>query len=67
MTQNQVGCQTVGCRVTSCRYNDKGSYCELSRIQIEPCCCKTAETAIPPMRAFAEVTAENKTKSWRGA
>ena len=36
MTQNQVGCQTVGCRVTSCRYNDKGSYCELSRIQIEP-------------------------------
>jgi hypothetical protein len=24
---------------------------------------KTAETAIPPMRAFAEVTAENKTKS----
>jgi len=28
-----------------------------------PAAAKTAETAIPPMRAFAEVTAENKTKS----
>jgi hypothetical protein len=32
-----------------------------------PAAAKTAETAIPPMRAFVEVTAENKTKSWRGA
>lgn len=47
MTQNQVGCQTVGCRVTSCRYNDKGSYCELSRIQIEPCCCKNSGNGDP--------------------
>ena len=47
MTQNQVGCQTVGCRVTSCRYNDKGSYCELTRIQIEPCCCKNSGNGDP--------------------
>ena len=43
MTQNQVGCQTVGRQAASGikpepSYNDKGSYCELSRIQIEPCC-----------------------------
>lgn len=38
MDKNKIGCQTIGCRVTSCRHNDKGSYCELSRIQVEPCC-----------------------------
>lgn len=37
MTKNQTGCQTIGCHVTSCRYNDGSSYCELSRIEVEPC------------------------------
>ena len=37
MEKNKIGCQTIGCRVTSCRYNDGASCCELSRIQVEPC------------------------------
>ena len=37
MDKNKIGCQTIGCHVTSCRYNDGGNYCELSRIQVEPC------------------------------
>lgn len=37
MNKTKVGCQTIGCSVTSCRYNDQGNYCELSRVQIEPC------------------------------
>lgn len=37
MEKNKIGCQTIGCRVTSCRYNDGGNYCELARIQVEPC------------------------------
>ena len=40
--ENKIGNQTIGCRVTSCRYNGKGSYCELSRVQIEPCHQKPA-------------------------
>ncbi|MCH5279781.1 MAG: DUF1540 domain-containing protein [Christensenellaceae bacterium] len=47
MSQNQIGCQTIGCRVTSCRYNDKGSYCELSRIQVEPCCNHCSNSGNP--------------------
>ena len=37
MNKAQQGCQTIGCRVTNCRYNRDGSYCELSRIEVEPC------------------------------
>lgn len=35
---NQVGCQTIGCRVVSCRHNENGAYCSLTRIEVEPCC-----------------------------
>ena len=28
--------QTVGCRVTSCRFNGGGKKCELSHIEVEP-------------------------------
>ncbi len=38
MSKNQMGCQTIGCRVLSCRYNENGAYCALSRIEVEPCC-----------------------------
>lgn len=31
------GCQTIGCSVQKCRYNDRGGYCELSRIEVRPC------------------------------
>ena len=37
MSQNKAGCQTIGCNVKSCRFNDKGTYCALARIQVEPC------------------------------
>lgn len=33
-----MGCQTIGCRVLSCRHNEDGAYCALSRVEIEPCC-----------------------------
>lgn len=42
MTNEKVGCQSIGCRVTSCLYNGNGSYCELSHIEIEPCRNKPA-------------------------
>lgn len=34
--KEQQGKQTIGCTVVSCRHNDRGSFCELSRIQVEP-------------------------------
>lgn len=37
MAKEQIGSQTIGCSVTSCRFNNAGSYCELSRIEVEPC------------------------------
>ncbi len=39
MSKNQMGCQTIGCHVLSCRHNENGSYCALSRIEVEPCAC----------------------------
>ena len=38
MSKSQMGCQTIGCRVLSCRHNEDGAYCALSRVEIEPCC-----------------------------
>ncbi|MDO4568313.1 MAG: DUF1540 domain-containing protein [Clostridia bacterium] len=35
-----TGCQTIGCSVTSCRYNDSGCKCKLSSISVEPCACE---------------------------
>lgn len=44
MSETKAGCQTIGCRVTSCRYNSRGVDCELSRIEVEPQCgCHTGE------------------------
>lgn len=39
MSECKSGCQTIGCRVTSCRYNRNGMGCELSRIEVEPQNC----------------------------
>jgi len=35
--ENKSGNQTIGCEVTSCRYNREGSHCDLSRIEVMPC------------------------------
>lgn len=32
----KAGNQTIGCRVTSCRYNSEGCDCSLSKIEVEP-------------------------------
>ena len=46
MSHGPAGSQTSGCAVTSCRYNDEGSYCMLNRIEVEPCCdCHTGDPA----------------------
>ncbi|MBQ3551967.1 MAG: DUF1540 domain-containing protein [Clostridia bacterium] len=46
MSKSKVGCQTIGCSVTSCRFNDEGSYCKLNRIEVEPCYdCGTGKPA----------------------
>ncbi len=37
MSNEKIGCQTIGCTVKSCRHNDQGNYCELSRIEVRPC------------------------------
>ena len=37
MTDSKCGKQTIGCEVTSCRYNRQGAECELSRIEVMPC------------------------------
>ena len=36
MTESKCGSQTIGCKVTSCRYNLNDCLCELSRIEVEP-------------------------------
>ncbi len=36
MSGTKAGAQTIGCRVTSCRYNHEGSGCSLSKIDVEP-------------------------------
>ena len=44
LAEMKAGSQTIGCRVTSCRYNMRGTDCELSRIEVEPQCgCHTGE------------------------
>ena len=44
MSETKAGSQTIGCRVTSCRYNARGCDCQLSRIEVEPKCgCHTGE------------------------
>ncbi len=36
MAGSKAGTQTIGCRVSSCRYHSEGDGCSLSRIQVEP-------------------------------
>lgn len=36
MPSQQSGCQTIGCHVTSCAYN-QDQYCSLQSIQVAPC------------------------------
>ena len=36
MSKSKAGCQTIGCKVTSCAYNRSGSNCDLDRIEVEP-------------------------------
>ena len=36
MNESKCGSQTIGCKVTSCRYNLNDCLCELSRIEVEP-------------------------------
>lgn len=38
---DKTGRQSIGCEVTSCRYNSHGSECDLHSIMIRPCqnCC----------------------------
>jgi hypothetical protein len=44
MSGTRAGTQTIGCRVTSCRYNHEGSGCSLSKIEVEPSPnCNTGE------------------------
>ena len=33
-----IGKQTIGCEVTSCRFNQQGNECELNRVEIKPKC-----------------------------
>ncbi len=40
----KTGKQTIGCEVTSCRFNEQGCNCELDRIEVKPKCdCHTGE------------------------
>ncbi len=32
------GNQTIGCEVTSCRFNSQGNSCNLHSIQVKPAC-----------------------------
>ncbi len=44
MYKSKAGCQSIGCRVTSCKHNSEGCGCELDRIDVEPMCgCHTGE------------------------
>ncbi len=37
MNKENAGGQSIGCSVTSCRYNREGRQCELHRVEIRPC------------------------------
>lgn len=40
----KIGKQTIGCEVTSCRFNQQGSVCDLNRVEIKPNCdCHSGE------------------------
>ncbi len=40
----KCGKQTIGCEVTSCRFNSRGCECDLDRIEVKPCCgCHTGK------------------------
>lgn len=44
MSGTRAGTQTIGCRVTSCKHNESGCDCALTRVEIEPMCgCHTGE------------------------
>ncbi|MDR0840042.1 MAG: DUF1540 domain-containing protein [Christensenellaceae bacterium] len=44
MSKSKLGCQTIGCRVTSCCFNQTGNNCDLDRIEVEPMSgCHTGE------------------------
>lgn len=36
MNKTKAGCQTIGCKVNSCTYNDEGSHCRLDSIMVQP-------------------------------
>ncbi|HWR18510.1 MAG TPA: DUF1540 domain-containing protein [Clostridia bacterium] len=36
MSMSNTGCQTIGCRVASCRFHSEGQKCTLESIQVEP-------------------------------
>lgn len=38
MSSDKCGSQTIGCTVDQCRYNLNNCLCELSRIEVKPCC-----------------------------
>lgn len=41
---DNCGKQTIGCEVTSCRFNKRGSECDLERIEVKPRCdCHTGD------------------------
>lgn len=45
MSEKRNG-QTIGCNVTSCRFNKRGCVCELESITVEPCCdCHSGDPA----------------------
>ena len=45
--QSEAGEQTIGCGVTSCRYNGNGSCCQLRRIEVRPCCGDKSSSGQP--------------------
>ncbi|MCE5236620.1 MAG: DUF1540 domain-containing protein [Clostridiaceae bacterium] len=36
MSMSHAGCQTIGCRVASCKFHSDGHFCTLDRIEVEP-------------------------------
>ena len=48
MSHDKSGTQTRGCSVVSSKHNTQGSYCQLSRIQVEPMCnCEGCHSGNP--------------------
>ncbi len=45
MSGEKTGCQTIGCKVSSCSYHDEGAeMCRLDSIRVEPMCgCHTGD------------------------